>query len=99
MKRMVRIAAALAACASLYGCAASPPASKKEEPSAVSIRLPVVDAATMSIESEPTIGRPDLPLSVADESRDRWLTVFEVNYSPVKPPLPPLPIVEEEPSR
>jgi len=97
MKRWVRIAAALGACAFLSGCAASRPATKAEEPPGVSVRLPIADAATLNIESQPSLGRPDLPLSVADESRGRWLTFFEVNYSPAKPPLPFPPVVEEEP--
>ena len=99
MKRRVSVATALAACALLSGCAASRPEAKKEAPPGLSVRLPVADAASMKIESEPSLGRPELPLSVADESRGRWLTLFEVNYSPAKPPLPPLPISEEEPSR
>jgi len=97
MKRWVRIAAALSACAFVSGCAASHPAAKKEEPPGLSVRLPVADAATLNIESQPSPGHPDLPLSVADESRGRWLTLFEVNYTPVK--LPPPPVSEEGPPR
>jgi len=99
MIRWVGIGAALAACAFQSGCAASIPEAKKEEPPGLSVRLPVADAATLNIESEATLGRPELPLSVADESRGRWLTLFELNYSPVRPPTPLLPVVEEEPSR
>ena len=98
MKRWVRIAMALMAGAFLSGCAASRPEAKKEEPPGLSVRLPIADASTLNIESQPSLGRPELPLSVADESRGRWLTLFEVNYSPVKPPLPPLPVIEEESS-
>lgn len=94
MKRRVRVAAALAACAFLSGCAASRPEAKKEEPPGLSVRLPIAEAATLNIESQPSHGRPELPLSVADESRGRWLTLFEVNYSPAKPPPP---VGEEEP--
>ncbi|MDO8737827.1 hypothetical protein [Candidatus Deferrimicrobium sp.] len=97
MKHWVRIAAALAACALVSGCAASRPAAKKEEPPGLSVRLPIAEAATLNIESQPSPGHPELPLSVADESRDRWLTLFEVNHSPAKPPHPLLPIIEEEP--
>ena len=97
MKRWVRAAAALAACAFLSGCAASRPEAKKEEPPGLSVRLPVADAAALKVESKSPPGRPELPLSVADESRGRWLTLFELNYSPAKPPLPPLPVIEEEP--
>ena len=96
MKRRVRVTVALAACALLSGCAASRPEVKKEEPPGLSVRLPVADAATFNMESQPSLGRPEPPLSVADESRGRWLTLFELNYSPAKPPLPPLPVIEEE---
>jgi len=98
MKRWVRIAAALAAGASLTGCAASRTEAKKEEPPGLSVRLPVADAATLNIESKPSPGRPDLPLSVSDESRGRWLTFFEVNHSPAKHHALPPPDSEEDPS-
>lgn len=97
MKHWVRIAAAIAGCALASGCAASRPEAKKEEPRGLSVRLPVADAATLNVESKSSPRQPELPLSVADESRGRWLTVFEVNHSPAKPPPPPLPILEEEP--
>jgi hypothetical protein len=98
MERWVRIATALMACAFLAGCAVRRTEAKKEDPPGLSVRLPIADASTLNIESQPSLGRPELPLSVADESRGRWLTLFEVNYSPVKPPLPPLPVIEEESS-
>jgi hypothetical protein len=98
MKRWVRVATAIMACSFLSGCAASRTGAKKEEPPGLSVRLPVADAATLNIESQPSPGRPELPLSVADESRGRWLTLFEVNYSPANPPLPPLPDIEEKSS-
>ena len=66
MKRSVRIAAALAACAFLSGCAAARPEAKKEDPPGLSIRLPVADAATLN--SSP--GRP----SGARNCRSRWPT-------------------------
>lgn len=97
MESGVRIAAALAACAFLSGCAASLPEARKEEPPGLSVRLPVTDAATLDLESSSPRERQEFPLSVADETRARWLTLFEVNYSPAKPPLPLLPIPEEEP--
>lgn len=99
MKRWVRAAAVFAACTVLTGCAASRPEAKKEEPPGLSVRLPVADAATLKVESQPSSGQPELPLSVADETRGRWLNLFEVNHSPAKPPHPPLPVSEEEPSR
>lgn len=101
MKRGFRVAAALAGCAFLYGCAASRPEGRKEVPPGLSVRLPIADASTMSIESGPSFAypfaNPELPLSLADESRGRWLNSFELNYTPAKPPLPPLPVGEEEP--
>ena len=99
MNRRIRIATVLMACLVLSGCAAPRTETKAEEPPGLSVRLPVADAATLNIESQPSLGHPDLPLSVADESRGRWLTLFEVNYSPTKPPLPPIPVIEEESSR
>ncbi len=97
MKRWVRIAAALAACAFVSGCAASRPAAKKEDPPGLSVRLPVADAATLNIESPPSTRHPDLPLSGADETRGRWLTLFEVDYTPGI--LPPPPETGEDPPR
>src|SRR5512141_3443176 len=98
MKRWVR-AAALAACACLSGCATPLPEAKKEPPPGLSVRLPLAETATMNIESRQLPGYQELPLSVADESRGRWLVLFEMNYSPAKPPLPHHPNMEEEPSR
>jgi len=99
MKNRVRAAAAFAACVFQSACAATLPEAAKEEPPGLSVRLPLADAATMNIESPPFPGHPELPLSVADETRGRWLILFEMNYTPAKPP-PPLPsIIENEPSR
>lgn len=99
MERWVRVTVALAAGALLSGCTASRPEVKKEEHSGLSVRLPVTDAGTLNIESQPSLGHPELPLSVADESRGRWLTLFELNYSPAKPSLPPRPNIKQELSR
>lgn len=94
MKNRVRATAAFAACALLSACAATLPEAAKEEPPGLSVRLPLADAATMNIESPPFPGRQELPLSVADETRGRWLILFEVNYTPAKPPPPLLPVIE-----
>lgn len=99
MKRRVRAATVFAACVFLSGCAALRPEAKKEEPHALSVRLPIADAATLNIESDPYFTNPELPLSLADESRGRWLRFFELGYSPAKSPPPLLPVREEEPSR
>jgi hypothetical protein len=99
MERRFLVWATLAACACVAGCAHAIPEAKKEAPPGLSVRLPLAEAATLNIESQPPPGRLELPLSVADETRGRWLTLFELNYSPVKPPAPPLPDVEEESPR
>jgi hypothetical protein len=96
MKRWGNIAAALAAFAFLSGCASSRPEARKEEPPGLSVRLPIAGGATLDIESDPYLAQPEHPLSVVDESRGRWLRLFEVNYSPAAPPRP---TPEEEPSR
>jgi len=93
------LAVAFVVLATMQGCAATRPTAKEEEPPGLSVRLPIANAATLNIESQPSLGHPELPLSVADEARGRWLTLFEVNYSPTKPPLPLPPTTEEEPSR
>ncbi|HEX8042176.1 hypothetical protein [Candidatus Deferrimicrobium sp.] len=98
MKHRV-LAAAIAASAFLNGCAASLPEAKKEPPPGLSVRLPVAETATMNIESRQSAGRQELPPSVADETRGRWLVLFELNYTPTRPPNPLLPNLEEEPSR
>lgn len=95
MKTGAHIAAAIAACALLSACAAPRSATKAEEPPGLSIRLPIATTTTLDIESAPGDRKPELPLSVVDESRGRWLTLFEVNYSPAAPP-PPEPEENEE---
>ena len=70
----------------MSACAAPRSATKAEEPPGLSVRLPIATAATLDIESAPGEGKPELPLSVIDESRGRWLTLFEVNYSPAARP-------------
>ena len=105
MKRRVRIAMALASCALLSGCAASRPETRRgEEPPGLAVHLPIADPATLNIESGPTspypeypYANPELPLSLADETRGRWLNIFEVGPAPAKLPRPPLPVGEEEP--
>jgi len=101
MKHWVRMVSAIAACAFLSCCATLRTEAKKqeEEPPGLSVRLPVANAATMNIESQPSLGYPELPLSVADETRGRWLTLFELNYTPAKRPAPLHPTFGEAPSR
>ncbi len=82
-------ALAIVALAALQGCATTRPESKGSEPPGLSVRLPVATATTIDIESPPAQWKTELPLSVIDESRGRWLTLFELNYSPSKPYRPP----------
>jgi hypothetical protein len=88
------LSVALAALAGLHGCAVTRPATKEEVPPGLSLRLPPAEITTLDIRSHPSAGHPDLPMSVVDESRGRWLTLFELNYSPAKTSPPP---VEEGP--
>jgi hypothetical protein len=104
MKRWLRIPTALAAYALLSGCAASRTEVREEEPPVLSVRLPIADAATLSIESDPSFpypaypyANPERPLSLTDESRGRWLNFFEVGRTPAKLPPLLLPAGEEEP--
>jgi len=97
MKTGARIAATIAACAVLSACAAPRSATKAEEPPGLSVRLPIATAATLDIESAPGDRKPELPLSVIDESRGRWLTLFEVNYSPAARPPPETEVEEVKP--
>lgn len=83
------LSVALAALACLEGCAALRPATKEEVPPGLSLRIPAAEINTLDILSRPSGGLPDLPMSVVDESRGRWLTLFELNYSPVKASPPP----------
>ena len=90
------IAIAFVVLAAMQGCAVKRSTTKEVVPPGLSVRLPPAELTTIDVRSQPSIGRPELPLSVADESRGRWLTLFELNYSPVKPSVP---VAEEEPSR
>jgi len=51
--------------------------------SVVAIRLPPVEALDIRLGSERREEPPKPPYSVADESRGRWLTLFEVNVRPL----------------
>jgi hypothetical protein len=64
------------------GCAQNKQALRAEE-SGVAVRLPPVEALDVRLRSERPEIPPKLPLSLADETRDRWLTLFEVTFSPV----------------
>lgn len=87
MRRSVRVAAAailpLAILAGIGGCAGERTAVRKDAPG-ISVRLPPAEAMELGVGSEREAFPPAFPLSVADEYRDRWLTLFEVTYSPIE---------------
>ena len=99
MKRWISTVSAIAACAFLSGCATLRTEAKQEvaEPPGLSVRLPVADAATLNLESRQPSGHPELPQSVADETRGRWLTLFELDYTTPSLPAPIHPGSEEAP--
>jgi hypothetical protein len=87
MRRSVRVAAAailpLAILAGTGGCASGRTAVRKDA-QGISVRLPPAEALEFGVRSEREAVPPAFPLSVADEYRDRWLTLFEVTFSPVE---------------
>ena len=77
------LAVSLVLVVSLFGgCAQNKQALRAEE-SGVAFRLPPQEAMDVRLRSERPETPPKLPLSLADETRDRWLTLFEVTFSPV----------------
>lgn len=87
MRRSVRVAAAailpLAILAGMSGCASERTAVRKDA-KGISVRLPPAEAMEFGVRPEREAVPPALPLSVADEYRDRWLTLFEVTFSPIE---------------
>jgi hypothetical protein len=80
------LAAALSILFSLAcGCAPAKETVRGEGPE-VAVRIPPgrepIDVRLLSARPQK---RPEPPYSVADESRGRWLTLFEVTFSPVVP--------------
>lgn len=75
-----------AACLALLcfpgGCAPNRQAVRSGE-SGVAVRLPPVEAMDVRFRSSRPETPPELPFSVTDETRGRWLTLFEVTVSPV----------------
>jgi hypothetical protein len=80
------LAVSLVLVVSLFGgCAQNKQALRPSDSakSAVAVRLPPVEAMDVRLRSERPEVPPKLPLSLTDETRDRWLTLFEVTVSPV----------------
>ncbi|MGE5190515.1 MAG: hypothetical protein ACM3NF_10700 [Gemmatimonadota bacterium] len=64
------------------GCAANRQAVRPDAPT-VTLRLPPAEAVDLRLRQERAPGPPlSVPLSVSDESRGRWLTLFEVDVTP-----------------
>lgn len=72
------VALSLALCAS---CSPARETVREGKPGAES--APPPDAAEVRFWAGTPESPPELPYSVADETRGRWLTLFEVTYSPV----------------
>ncbi len=51
--------------------------------SGLAFRLPPLEAMDIRLRSERREAPPKPPYSVADEYKGRWLTLFEVKFSPV----------------
>jgi len=52
----------------------------REEGSGVALRTPPDKSMKVRFFSSSDVTRPELPYSVADESRGRWLTLFEAPF-------------------
>lgn len=65
------------------GCASERQAVRTET-QGISVRLPPAEAMELGLGSDRQPAPPAPPLSVGEEYRDRWLTLFEVTFSPVE---------------
>ena len=75
------LAAASVMVVSLFmACAPTRQAIRPEKP-AMALRLPPMEAMDLSLRSERREQLPKPPYTVADESRGRWLTLFELTVS------------------
>ena len=82
-KNAYPLAVSLVLLVSLFGGCARNQQALRAEDSGVAVRLPPVEAMDVRLRSERPELPPRLPLSLADETRNRWLTLFEVTFSPV----------------
>ncbi len=57
----------------------------RDEGSGVALRTPTDESMKVRFFSASGVTRPELPYSVADESRGRWLTLFEAPFRVVVP--------------
>jgi hypothetical protein len=77
------LAVSLVLVVSLFGGCAQNKHSLRAGEGGVAVRLPPVEAMDVSLRSERLEVPPKLPISLTDETRDRWLTLFEVTVSPI----------------
>ena len=77
------LSAAFAIAVSGFGGCATKKQALRAEGSGVAVRLPPAEVVDLRLRSARPESPPQLPLSVMDEMRGRWLTLFEVTVSPV----------------
>src|SRR3990172_3651358 len=77
------LAVSLVLVVSLFGGCAQNKQALRAEDSGVAVRLPPLEAMDVRLRSERPKVPPRLPLSLADETRDRWLTLLEGTFTPV----------------
>lgn len=75
--------AAVAAIVSLAGGCAAQMKTVRNTTSPEGKPVPRADSVDLRIFSAPPVRRPEPPLSVADESRGRWLRLFEITVTPI----------------
>ena len=81
----ISLAAALAVFLSLVSACAPAKETVRKEDAGAAVRTPPVEPIDVHILSAGPQTWPEPPYSVADESVGRWLTLFEVTFSPVAP--------------
>ncbi len=93
------IAALLALSALHAGCAARKEVVAGEKKPEVGVRLPAIGKSDISVQmqAESPVMRHGLPLSEADESRGRGLTLFEIDLAPGGETAAPAGTPPEEP--
>jgi hypothetical protein len=86
--RIILLVIFLAALAALIGgCTTAGQAVRTDTPPGVAVRLPITESPGVSLRAEEeTRVLPPEPLSVGDEYRGRWLTLIEIEVTPVTPP-------------
>lgn len=76
-------AAAVMAIVSLAGGCAAQMRTVRNAASPAGKHPPRAESVDLRVFSAPPVRRPQLPLSVADETRRHWLTLFEITVTPI----------------